>query len=87
MRRRREQVIEALSDHFANDVLTLDEYEDGLERTHRAETIEDLEQLLSDLGKTRSSEADEPVADEPSQALVVADRGEVPALAQPERKR
>ena len=45
----RELVIEALSNHFAQDDLSLDELERRLERAYKANTIAELDQLTADL--------------------------------------
>jgi hypothetical protein len=45
----REQTIEALGRHFANDVLTMDEYERRVDVAQRASTVEELEVLMADL--------------------------------------
>jgi hypothetical protein len=70
LRRRREQIIDALSDHFARDHLDVDEFERRVDLAHRADTSDALEELLGDL------EALEP--SEPSEALV----GPVPSPEQ-----
>lgn len=49
VRARREGVIRQLSEHFAQDVLTLEEFEDRLDQAHRAETLDSLDALLGDL--------------------------------------
>jgi hypothetical protein len=59
---RREVVIDALSTHFANDVLDMDEFEQRVDLAHGARSIAELDGLLTDL---------EPAADEePSGSLV-----------------
>ena len=59
---RREGVIEALSTHFANDTLDVDEFEQRVDLAHRATSIAELDVLLADL---------KPNADEqPSASLV-----------------
>ena len=45
----RERVIQQLSEHFANDRLTMDELETRLERVYKAGTIEELRRLTADL--------------------------------------
>ena len=45
----RERVIEALSNHFAQDDLSLEELERRLERAYKANTIAELDQLTADL--------------------------------------
>ena len=46
---RREVVIEALSTHFANDALDVDEFEQRVDRAHRATSVAALDELLADL--------------------------------------
>ena len=45
----RERVIDALSNHFAQDDISLDELERRLERAYKANTIAELDQLTADL--------------------------------------
>ena len=62
LRGRREMVIDALSTHFANDSLDLDEFEQRVDLAHRATSVAELDELLKDL---------EPAADaQPSESLV-----------------
>jgi hypothetical protein len=49
LRRRRDEIIEDLSRHFAEDTLDLVEFEARVDLAHRARTIEQLEALLADL--------------------------------------
>ncbi len=49
LRDRREDVIAALSKHFTNDTLGLDEFERRVDLAHRAGSIATLDALLSDL--------------------------------------
>lgn len=49
LRDRREQTIEALCAHFANDVLTMEQLESRLDQAQRARTLAELESLLTDL--------------------------------------
>ena len=59
---RREMVIDALSSHFASDALDMDEFEQRLDLAHRATSVAQLDELLTDL---------EPAADiRPSKSLV-----------------
>ena len=44
----RQQAIDALMEHFANDNLTVEEFERRVDLAHKAETTEDLRKLLSD---------------------------------------
>lgn len=45
----RETAVEALCEHFARDVLTVEEFEDRVDRAHRARTMDELRALLEDL--------------------------------------
>ena len=62
--RRREQVIDWLSQAFAEDALGLEEYEDRVSLAHRATALEQLDKLVADLERP----ADAPV---PTEALAV----------------
>jgi len=45
----RQQAIDALCEHFANDALSVEEFERRLDRAHRAESIDEIRTLLVDL--------------------------------------
>ena len=45
----RERVIQRLSDHFANDRLSLDELESRMDLAYKAATVADLQRLTADL--------------------------------------
>ncbi len=45
----RQQAIDALCDHFANDVLSVEEFERRVDRAHRAESLDEIRELLADL--------------------------------------
>ena len=45
----RQQVIDALCDHFANDALSVEEFERRVDQAHKAESTEELRRLLQDL--------------------------------------
>lgn len=49
LRDRREEIIAALSEHFARDVLDLDEYDRRIDRAHQAMTVAELDDLVADL--------------------------------------
>jgi len=77
LRNRREVVIDALSTHFANDALDMDEFEQRVDLAHRATAVAELDALLTDL---------EPAADErPSDSLVP--QAEAPRVAMATRVR
>lgn len=89
LRRRRDQVIEALSEHFANDALSVEEFEERLELAHRATALEQLELLLEDLEVPEKGQAARETsgdADPGSQALAVVEERALPAVI-PEEKR
>jgi len=45
----RQVTIDALCEHFANDVLTVEEFEARVDTAHRAATLDELRELLADL--------------------------------------
>jgi hypothetical protein len=45
----RQQAIDALCEHFANDVLSVEEFERRVDRAHRAESMDEIRELLVDL--------------------------------------
>ena len=45
----RQVTIDALCDHFANDVMPVEEFERRVELAHRAKSVDDLKALLRDL--------------------------------------
>jgi len=45
----RQKTIDALMEHFANDVLTVEEFEERVSTAHSAESTDELRTLLSDL--------------------------------------
>ena len=57
----RERVIQQLSDHFANDRLSLDELEARMDLAYKAATVTDLQRLTADL-PTVAAAAPVPVA-------------------------
>ncbi len=59
---RREMVIDALSTHFANDALDMDEFERRVDLAHHAASVAELDELLTDL---------KPAADEEPSASMV----------------
>ena len=68
---RREVVIEALSTHFADDALDVDEFEQRVDLAHRATSVAELDELLADL---------QPPTDvQPSESRV--QRGEAPPVS------
>jgi len=45
----RQQAVDALCEHFANDALSVEEFERRVDRAQKAETLEELRKLLQDL--------------------------------------
>jgi len=45
----RQKAIDALCEHFANDVLSVEEFERRVDRAHKAESLDDIGKLLADL--------------------------------------
>ena len=58
----REKTIERLSNHFANDDLSLEELERRLERAYRATTVAELDALVSDVTARSTSGAVTPMS-------------------------
>ena len=71
----RERVIQQLSEHFANDRLSLDELESRMELAYKAASVADLQRLTADLPNATTVPAPAPASVE-----------ELPALA-PDRER
>jgi len=45
----RQAAIDALCEHFANDALSVEEFEERVDQAHKADSTEDLRKLLADL--------------------------------------
>ncbi len=45
----RQEAIDALCEHFANDVLSVEEFERRVDKAHKAESLDEIKQLLADL--------------------------------------
>jgi hypothetical protein len=45
----RQVTVDALCEHFANDVMSVEEFEKRVDAAHHAQTVEDLKELLRDL--------------------------------------
>src|SRR5437868_13938794 len=67
----RERVIQQLSDHFANDRLSLDELEARMDLAYKAATVTDLQRLTADLPSVTAA-APVPVAAPADELAVVA---------------
>ncbi|HEY2376848.1 MAG TPA: DUF1707 domain-containing protein [Gemmatimonadaceae bacterium] len=65
----RDRVIQQLSEHFANDRLSLDEMESRMELAYKAATIADLQRLTADLPNNASTSVPAPLAAEESTAI------------------
>jgi hypothetical protein len=61
----RQVTIDALCEHFANDVMGVEEFERRVESAHRASTVAELEEILSDLP---GSDLPAPVSGSPTPA-------------------
>lgn len=69
----RQQTIDALMEHFANDVLTVEEFESRVSSAHAAGSTEELRKLLVDLPSGDlpiRREERQPMAPEPARAAV-----------------
>lgn len=77
----RQKTIDALCEHFANDALTVEEFEGRVDRAHQAETLEELRRLLADL----PSEPLPARAEESPETSVARPRASVPASRVKER--
>lgn len=73
LRDRREAVIAALTDHFAKDVLDVDEFDRRIDLAHRARSLAELDDLVADIA--------------PLPATALAPRAEVSLDRFPEKKR
>lgn len=76
MRHRRQETVDALCEHFANDVLDIDEFEHRVDLAHRAATLEELNGILADLpsAETRPAPVSSSAPARGPQAPVAADR-------------
>jgi hypothetical protein len=73
----RQKAIDALCEHFANDALSVEEFERRVDQAHKAESTEDLRKLLSDLpsGDLPARKDGSPSSEiEPTRASVPASR-------------
>jgi len=65
----RERVIRQLSEHFANDRLSLDELESRMELAYKAATVGDLQRLTADLPSNTAAPVPAPLPPEEVTAL------------------
>jgi hypothetical protein len=75
----RERVIQRLSEHFANDRLSLDELETRMELVYKASTAAELQQLTADLPSTETASVPAPI-EAPETAVLAPDRERVFAV-------
>ncbi len=77
----RQKAIDALCEHFANDALSVDEFERRVDQAHKAESLDEIRSLLADLPS-----GDLPVRREDVQATAVQrPQASVPATRVKER--
>jgi hypothetical protein len=82
----RERVIQRLSEHFANDQLSLEELEQRMELVYKATTSAELQRLTADLPSTESAAV--PAAMPPEELAALApDRDRVVAIMSETRRR
>jgi len=55
MRDRRQAVIDRLTEDFARDLIEVDEFEERVDQAHRADSIEALDKVVSDLAPVEAS--------------------------------
>lgn len=73
VRDRREQVIAALTEHFAGDRLDIEEFDRRVDRAHLASTIVELDAVLADLPAVTLAPSLAPSPASAPQAMVVRD--------------
>jgi len=77
----RQQAIDALCEHFANDVLSVEEFERRVDKAHKAESMDEISKLLADLPS-----GDLPVRrEDPGTTAVQRPQASVPASRVKER--
>jgi hypothetical protein len=73
----RQVTVDALCEHFANDVMPVEEFERRVDAAHRAQTVDELKELLRDLpgGNLPAAAGTQPVpAPQPLPRMVSPDR-------------
>lgn len=80
LRNRREEVIAALSSHFANDVLGMDEFEHRVELAHGATSVAKLDELLTDLAPAADGEASKALVPTQDSQVAIATRTRKPRV-------
>jgi hypothetical protein len=74
--RARETKITELSNHFANDDLSLEELERRIERVYKAASVAELEEITADLRKAMTVPVDQSAAPASSRATSVSSSGQ-----------
>jgi hypothetical protein len=82
IRRRRQQVIDRLTEDFARDLLDVDEFDDRVTKAHQASTLEGLDEIVTDLVPLERSA---PAVTE-SQAMRIHPHREIVPYDRPERR-
>src|ERR687892_2371364 len=82
VRRRRQQVIDRLTEDFARDLLDVDEFDERVTRAHQASTVEDLDRIVGDLVPLERSVP--PITE--SQAMRIHPQREIVPYERPERR-
>ena len=82
LRRRRQEVIDRLTEDFARDLLDVDEFDERVDKAHQATTLEALTELVADLGPLEKGAP--PITD--SQAMQIHPHREITPYDRPERK-
>ncbi len=72
---RREMVIDALSTHFANDALDIDEFEQRVDLAHHAASVAELDELLADLQSADEGPSSSLVRQAEAPQVAIATRG------------
>lgn len=79
LRDRRDQVIAALTEHFAGDILDVDEFDRRIDLAHRARSVAELDDLVTDLAPLPAAA--------PTTALVPRTADEAALAHWPKKKR
>ncbi len=89
LRDRRDEVIDWLTEQFAGDVLDLDEFEERVDRAHRADAIATLDELVADLEPpaTGSAAAATTAEESPTPGTAMVPHAGSELINRPQRKR
>ncbi len=82
LRRRRQQVIDRLTEDFARDLLDVDEFDERVTRAHQATTLAALDEIVTDLAPLEK----EAPAITDSQAMRIHPQREIVPYERPERR-